>query len=148
MFTCWLFEFESQVKFADDKFLFLLVSLLTCPFPICLVLSSSRILTYVFGGFGSLLIGSSIICFIAWKPLGNPNPQVSNLALAIVLLCVAIVQAGFNAFQDFSTSKIMQSIGGLLPSEVTVLRNGSRSKIPAAECVDLGRLRLNTVGLS
>lgn len=33
------------------------------------------------------------------KPLGNPNPQPANLALAIVLLIVMGVQAGFNAWQ-------------------------------------------------
>lgn len=32
-----------------------------------------KIFGYVFGGFGSLLLGGSIICFIAWKPLGNPS---------------------------------------------------------------------------
>lgn len=42
--------------------------------------------SYIFGGFGSFLLVASILCFVAWKPLGNPNPQASNLALAIVLV--------------------------------------------------------------
>lgn len=58
-----------------------------------------KIFFYFFGGFGSILIFASLICFISWKPLGNPNPQVSNLALAIVLLVVVFIQAGFNAWQ-------------------------------------------------
>lgn len=33
------------------------------------------------------------------KPLGNPNPAVANLALAVVLLVVISLQAGFNAWQ-------------------------------------------------
>jgi hypothetical protein len=33
------------------------------------------------------------------KPLGDPKPQASNLALAIVLLVVLAIQAVFNAWQ-------------------------------------------------
>jgi hypothetical protein len=33
------------------------------------------------------------------KPLGEPNPQAPNLALAVVLLVVVAVQAIFNAWQ-------------------------------------------------
>lgn len=58
-----------------------------------------RIFWYIFGGFGSLLVGGSAICFISWKPLGEPNPQASNLALALVLLVVVSAQAFFNAWQ-------------------------------------------------
>ncbi|KAJ9474457.1 putative Calcium-transporting ATPase 1 (putative) [Pseudozyma hubeiensis] len=90
---------------------------------------------YVFGGFGTLLIGCSILAFIAWKPLGNPNPQTSNLALAIVLLVVVVIQAVFNAWQDFSTSRIMDSIAGMLPDAVTAIRNGSHSSIEAPDLV-------------
>lgn len=70
-------------------------------------------------GFGSLLFGGSVICFLAWfahfvsssiaihidiymydrRPLGDPNPQASNLALAVVLLVVIVIQAFFNAWQ-------------------------------------------------
>ncbi|TKY88592.1 hypothetical protein EX895_002581 [Sporisorium graminicola] len=94
-----------------------------------------KIIGYIFGGFGTLLIGCSILAFIAWKPLGNPNPQTSNLALAVVLLVVVVIQAVFNAWQDFSTSRIMDSIAGMLPDTVTVIRNGSHNNIEAAELV-------------
>lgn len=59
------------------------------------------------------------------KPLGNP-PLASNLALAIVLLIVLLLQAVFNAWQDFSTSRVMSSIKNLLPSTVTVVRGSSQ----------------------
>lgn len=49
---------------------------------------------YLFGGFGSILFIAAILVFIAWKPLGNPDPAVANLALAIVLVAVWIIQAG------------------------------------------------------
>ncbi|KAJ6506305.1 hypothetical protein C8R47DRAFT_1241566 [Mycena vitilis] len=94
-----------------------------------------KIFFYVFGGFGSLLFVASIICFIAWRPLGNPNPFVPNLALAVVLLIVIATQAVFNAWQDYSTSHVMASIAGLLPTEILVTRDGEKFKLPAADLV-------------
>ncbi|KDQ57331.1 hypothetical protein JAAARDRAFT_194477 [Jaapia argillacea MUCL 33604] len=94
-----------------------------------------KLLEWVLGGFGSLLLAASIVCFIAWKPLGNPDPQASNLALAVVLLIVLLVQAVFNAWQDFSTSRVMSSIKGMLPSDVLVIRDGIQAKVPAADLV-------------
>ncbi|KAI0757131.1 sodium-potassium ATPase [Daedaleopsis nitida] len=94
-----------------------------------------KVLEWFLGGFGSLLLAASIVCFIAWKPLGEPNPQSSNLALGIVLLIVLILQAGFNAWQDFSTSRVMSSIKGMLPSDVLVLRDGNKLKLPATDLV-------------
>ncbi|RPD63077.1 sodium-potassium ATPase [Lentinus tigrinus ALCF2SS1-6] len=95
-----------------------------------------KVLEWVLGGFGSLLLAASIVCFVAWKPLGEPNPQASNLALAVVLLIVLFLQAAFNAWQDFSTSRVMSSIKGMLPSDVLVLRDGNQSKLPASELVN------------
>jgi len=69
------------------------------------------------------------------KPLGNPNPNPSNLALAVVLLIVLILQAIFNAWQDFSTSRVMASIKGMLPSDILVLRDSERLKLPAKDLV-------------
>ncbi|KAH9987209.1 hypothetical protein BJV77DRAFT_1026401 [Russula vinacea] len=72
---------------------------------------------------------------IASKPLGNPDPQASNLALAVVLLVVVFLQAAFNAWQDFSTSRVMASIQGMLPADVVVLRDGVQTTLPAASLV-------------
>ncbi|KAJ6579686.1 hypothetical protein DFH09DRAFT_1446136 [Mycena vulgaris] len=94
-----------------------------------------KIFFYIFGGFGSLLFVASIICFIAWRPLGDPNPFVPNLALAIVLLIVIAIQAVFNAWQDYSTGHVMASIAGLLPTEILVTRDGEKFKLPAADLV-------------
>lgn len=68
------------------------------------------------------------------KPLSNP-PASSNLALALVLLIVLLLQAGFNAWQDFSTSRLLDSITSLLPAEVLVLRNGASVRIPSSQLV-------------
>ncbi|KAJ7713561.1 E1-E2 ATPase-domain-containing protein [Mycena metata] len=96
---------------------------------------AKKIFFYIFGGFGSLLFVASIICFIAWRPLGDPNPFVPNLALAVVLLIVIAIQAIFNAWQDYTTGHVMASIAGLLPSDVLVVRDGQKFKLPAADLV-------------
>ncbi len=65
------------------------------------------------------------------------TPQAYNLALAIVVLIVIFFQAIFNAFQDWSTQKVMNSILNLLlkmpSSSVTV--NTSRSLLPTLSSV-------------
>jgi len=68
-----------------------------------------RIFMYIFGGFGSLLLVSGILCCVAWKPLGEPVPQVSNLALGVVLFLVAALQAFFNAWQVLLTSNFKKA---------------------------------------
>ncbi|KAG7529951.1 hypothetical protein FFLO_05307 [Filobasidium floriforme] len=101
-------------------------------------------LTYVFGGFGSLLFIASVLCFIAWRPLGDPAPAVANLALAIVILVVIVVQTAFNAWQDYSTGRVMNSISGMLPSSVQVIRDSVEQEILAQDLVlgDIVLLRL------
>ena len=94
-----------------------------------------KILLYIFGGFCSVLWIGVIIFFICWRPLGDPNPQAYNLGLAILVLIVIFLQAGFSAFQDWSTKRTMQSILDLLPSDAHALRNGSFTKIPSSELV-------------
>ncbi|KAI9799128.1 MAG: hypothetical protein M1825_004895 [Sarcosagium campestre] len=93
-----------------------------------------KIFGYFFGGFGSILFVGAILVFIAWKPLGQP-PQIANLALAIVLVGVWVIQAVFNAWQDFSSSKVMNSITGMLPEDCHVLREGGQRMLPAADVV-------------
>jgi sodium/potassium-transporting ATPase subunit alpha len=93
-----------------------------------------HIFGYFFKGFGSVLLVGSILVFISWKPLGNP-PAPANLALAIVLLAVFFIQAGFNAWQDWSSSRVMASITAMLPESCLVLRDGSQTTVPAPEIV-------------
>lgn len=94
-----------------------------------------KYLGYIFGGFGTLLFGGSILAFISWKPLGEPAPQISNLALAIILLLVIVLQTVFNAWQDYSTSRTMASISGMLPTDILVLRDGQQKNIHAEDLV-------------
>ncbi|KAH9863454.1 hypothetical protein IAQ61_009732 [Plenodomus lingam] len=93
------------------------------------------IMGYFFGGFGSILVVAGILVFIAWKPLGEPTPAPANLALACVLIAVWLIQAAFNAWQDWSTSRVMASIGTMLPDDCLVIRNGSQAKAHALDLV-------------
>lgn len=93
-----------------------------------------KILGYVFGGFCSVLWVGVIVFFLCWKPLSNP-PSVPNLAMAILVIIVILLQAAFSAFQDWSTKHVMNSILNLLPSEALVLRDGKQVRIPSTELV-------------
>lgn len=93
-----------------------------------------KIFWYVFGGFCSVLWVGVIIFFLCWRPLSNP-PSATNLALAILVIIVILLQAAFSAFQDWSTKKVMNSILDLLPSEALVLRDGNRIRVPATDLV-------------
>lgn len=95
---------------------------------------TKKIFGYFFKVFGSVLLIGSILVFICWKPLGNP-PTQANLALAIVLLAVFVVQAAFNAWQDRSSSKVMASITGMLPEASLMMRDGHQTTVLAIDIV-------------
>ncbi|KAF4584030.1 ATPase, P-type, transmembrane domain protein [Ophiocordyceps camponoti-floridani] len=95
---------------------------------------AAKLLTYLFGGFCSVLWLGVIIFFLCWKPLSNP-PSVTNLALALLVLVVIFLQAGFAAFQDWSTRRTMRAIVDLLPAEALVVREGSKVEVQAATLV-------------
>ena len=71
---------------------------------------------------------------MSWKPLGGP-PAVANLTLATVLLAVFFIQAAFNAWQDWSSSRVMASIITMLPDNCLLLRDGTRITVVASEIV-------------
>ncbi|KAM0805636.1 hypothetical protein BDR22DRAFT_884614 [Usnea florida] len=71
--------------------------------------------------FGSILLTGAIICFVSWKLLGQP-PSVAKLALAIVLVAVFNIQAAFNTWHDWFSSRVMASIMTTLPEHSTIIR--------------------------
>lgn len=95
---------------------------------------TQKIFGYFFKGFGSILLLGGILVFICWKPLGDP-PAPANLALAIVLLIVFFIQAAFNAWQDWSSSRVMASIKTMLPDHCLLVRDGNQTQILASEVV-------------
>ncbi|KAI1318427.1 hypothetical protein EDD11_006511 [Mortierella claussenii] len=100
-------------------------------------------LGYLFGGFCSILWVGVITFIICWRPpLSNP-PNITNLALAILVLFVIILQASFSAFQDFSTARVMSSIMDMIPADCHVIRDGQLIKIPASNLVVGDRVHLS-----
>ncbi|PRT56644.1 Sodium/potassium-transporting ATPase subunit alpha-1 [Wickerhamiella sorbophila] len=93
-----------------------------------------KIFWYFFGGFGTILFTGGILVMISWRPLGDP-PAQSNLALSIVLFCVFLIQAAFNAWQDYSSSRVMSSITGMLPEACITVRDGTQQQTEAADIV-------------
>ena len=93
-----------------------------------------KLISYLFTGFCGLLWVSSLVCFLAWKPIGDP-PDPTNFGLAILLIVVILLQAAFSAFQDWSSNKVMKSIKNMMPHSATVIRDGSEHKIPAEDLV-------------
>lgn len=89
---------------------------------------------YFFRGFGAILLVGSILVFIAWEPLGQP-PATANLALAIVLLAVFFIQAAFNAWQDWSSSRVMASITAMLPESCILIRDNAQTTVTAPDIV-------------
>ena len=56
-------------------------------------------------------------------------------ALAIVLLAVFFIQAAFNTWQDWSTSRVMASIKGMLPGSCLVVRDAQQMTLMAEQLV-------------
>lgn len=102
-----------------------------------------KLFVYVFGGFCSVLWIGAVIFFICWKPLSDP-PSAQNLAMAVLIPIVIFPQAGFSAFQDWSTQKTMKSITSLLPSETLIMRNGDVKRMTASELVEGDIVHLRT----
>ncbi|KAJ2638411.1 hypothetical protein GGF44_002801, partial [Coemansia sp. RSA 1694] len=93
-----------------------------------------KIFQWLFSGFCPLLWIAAMFVWISWKPLGNPsNPQY--LALGIAILVVIALQASFSAWQEWTTSRVMASITGMLPTETVVTRNGAMTTIVAVDLV-------------
>eukprot|EP01132_Coremiostelium_polycephalum_P002231 gene2231-2750_t len=101
-----------------------------------------KILYYLFGGFCGVLWVGVIVFFLCWQPLSDP-PSTTNLALAILIIIVILTQAAFSAFQDWSTSQVMNSILNMIPSDCIVIRNGQNQKVKTTELVTGDLVQLN-----
>lgn len=113
---------------------------------------------YLFSGFGLLLWPASLMCFLAWKPLGDPHPGMffclfcalslfltfyivpflldsNNLLLAIILQAIIWLNIIFSVVQDWTSGRVMKGISKMMPQEARVLRGGCVKVIPAAQLV-------------
>ncbi|KAJ2721592.1 hypothetical protein GGI07_003883 [Coemansia sp. Benny D115] len=102
-----------------------------------------KLFEWLFSGFCPLLWIAAIFVWLSWRPLGKPpNPQY--LALGIAILIVIVLQASFSAWQEWTTSRVMTSITGMLPTETMVVRNGKLSRVVASELVQGDIVRISS----
>lgn len=87
-----------------------------------------KVLWYFVRKFGIILLIGNILVFVSWKPLGKP-PQIANLSLRIVPLVVFFIQATFNAWHDWSPSRVMASISTMLPDHCVLLWDGQEAEV-------------------
>ncbi|KAI9333319.1 hypothetical protein BDR26DRAFT_868558 [Obelidium mucronatum] len=101
-----------------------------------------KIMSFLFGGFCFLMWCSAAIILVAYFLL----PSAYTMGLVVLLLVVIFFQAGFYAWQDWSSSSVMKKIASLLASEAIVLRNGVSKSIPSAQVVvgDIIELKLGS----
>ena len=52
-----------------------------------------------------------------------------------MLIAVFLAQAGFNAWQDWSSSRVMASITNMLPENCLVKRDGRQTEVVASDIV-------------
>lgn len=93
-----------------------------------------KILVYLFSGFGFLLWPAAVLCFLAYIPFGDP-PDLTNLGLSVLLIIVALTSSGFNAYQEFSSNKIMKTIAKMLPTSAIVVRDANEMEISLVNIV-------------
>jgi sodium/potassium-transporting ATPase subunit alpha len=97
-----------------------------------------KFLKQLVSGFGPILWIASILCFLAWRPLGAMNggtPDPLNLSLSIVLLGVILLQASFNFYQEYKSDCIMDRLNAMIPANAMVTRDGRSMLIPVQDLV-------------
>ncbi|CAF0772355.1 unnamed protein product [Adineta steineri] len=98
----------------------------------------------LFIGFNIILWIACILTFLAYKPFGEPNPSITNLALGVVLFLVIIFNSVLNVYQQIKSYKIVASFSNLLPTIVTVRRDGKEQQIVTEQIVPGDIILLHT----
>lgn len=91
----------------------------------------------LFGGFATLLWVGAFLCFFAYSLQLSTTESVSkdNLYLGLVLVVVVVVTGVFSYYQEAKSSQIMESFKNLVPQYATVIRSGTKKKIPVDQVV-------------
>lgn len=90
----------------------------------------------LFEGFGPILWGSMALCFIAYGVAKGTEGDVYNLALGVLLLVVILAQGVIGYYQGHKSSKLMEVLKQVLPTQCVVLREGRETSVPAEELVE------------
>ncbi|CAF0772610.1 unnamed protein product [Adineta ricciae] len=94
-------------------------------------------------GFNGILWVATLFAFLSYKPFGDPDPDVTNLGLGVVLVLVIFSNGIFNFYQEVKSMKIVASFSHLQPTITTVKRNGMEMQINAEELVPGDIVRIN-----
>lgn len=89
----------------------------------------------LFMGFNCILWLAGVLAFLAYKPFGEPNPSVTNLALGVVLFIVITCNSVLNVYQQLKSIKIVAAFSKLLPTLATVRRDGTEQQVVTDELV-------------
>lgn len=89
----------------------------------------------LFMGFNCILWFAGVLAFLAYKPFGEPNPSVTNLALGVVLFIVITCNSVLNVYQQLKSIKIVAAFSKLLPTLATVRRDGREQQVVTDEIV-------------
>lgn len=89
----------------------------------------------LFMGFNCILWFAGVLAFLAYKPFGEPNPSVTNLALGVVLFIVITCNSVLNVYQQLKSIKIVAAFSKLLPTLATVRRDGREQQVVTDELV-------------
>jgi len=89
----------------------------------------------LFMGFNCILWFAGVLAFLAYKPFGNPDPSVTNLALGVVLFLVITCNSVLNVYQQLKSIKIVAAFSKLLPTLATVRRDGREQQVLTEEIV-------------
>lgn len=89
----------------------------------------------LFIGFNIILWVAGIFAFLAYKPFGEPNPSIANLALGVILALVIISNSLLNVVQEIKSSRMISSFSNSFSTVVTVRRDGRERSIAADQLV-------------
>lgn len=80
------------------------------------------------GFFCLLLWAGSLMCFVSYAIQYSQD----NLYLGVILALVVLVTGTFSYYQNFQSSNLMESFKNMMPTMITVIREGKAQKIDAA----------------
>ncbi|TYZ66790.1 hypothetical protein PybrP1_002606 [[Pythium] brassicae (nom. inval.)] len=80
------------------------------------------------GFFCLLLWAGAAMCFVSYAI----QHSVDNLYLGVILALVVLVTGSFSYVQNYNSSNLMESFKSMMPTMITVVREGRAQKIDAA----------------
>uniref|UniRef100_K3WIH2 Cation-transporting P-type ATPase N-terminal domain-containing protein n=1 Tax=Globisporangium ultimum (strain ATCC 200006 / CBS 805.95 / DAOM BR144) TaxID=431595 RepID=K3WIH2_GLOUD len=80
------------------------------------------------GFFCLLLWAGSLMCFVSYAI----QYSVDNLYLGIILALVVLITGSFSYVQNYNSSNLMESFKNMMPTMITVIREGKSQKIDAS----------------